>query len=461
MAQQHNQHKFEELRKAYPTFFYNDFSYTLEEDGLHITFDFSVGEKFRFHPTLFFPKRPFYQPFFENNSLESLKNIVFHLGLIELVSYWKATCSPVVCIKPYALSEEQQRFWTKLYYLGLGEFFFLNDIHTSQQDFMHIQCTSTEQLQSSRFQTTDSYIIPIGGGKDSVVTLELLRNQNNSNLPLIINPRGATLQSAAIAGFQSNDFIEIKRTINPELLQLNKEGFLNGHTPFSAMLAFNCLLAGVLTGKRYAALSNEASANEATIVGSNINHQYSKSYEFENDFRNYAKRFITPDVVYFSFLRPLSELQIAKLFAMHPQYFPVFKSCNAGSKTDSWCGNCPKCLFTYIILSPFVAPETLVRIFGKNLFDDANLRHTLDELLGNTSEKPFECVGTIDEVNLAMCAAIKKYDHLPVLLQHYVNTDKYSQYKDIPMASLLHSFDQRHFLSESLMQLLMQELQQN
>jgi hypothetical protein len=107
-------------------------------------------------------------------------------------------------------------------------------------------------------------------------------------------------------------------------------------------------------------------------------------------------------VQYFSFLRPLSELQIAKLFSQCKAYHPVFRSCNVGSKTDSWCGHCPKCLFTWIILSPFLSREKLTAIFGKDLMADESLQPILEELNGTAAVKPFECVGTVEEVRACL-----------------------------------------------------------
>ena len=219
-------------------------------------------------------------------------------------------------------------------------------------------------------------------GKDSIVTLELLGDLPGS-IPLILNPRGASLNTVLARGYSEEDYIDIRRTIDPALLKLNDEGFLNGHTPFSALLGFVCALAAVISGKRFVALSNESSANEATIPGTTINHQYSKSVAYEKDFRHYPGRYLAPEVEYFSFLRPLNELQISRLFTGYPEYFPLFRSCNAGSKTDSWCGKCSKCLFSYIILSPFYTRGgPLNGIFGRDLFDDPDLIHYFDQLTG-------------------------------------------------------------------------------
>ena len=263
--------------------------------------------------------------------------------------------------------------------------------------------------------------MPIGGGKDSVVTLELLRRAGKRIRPLIMNPRGATIECTRVAGFTMDEVLVIRRTIDPKLLELNAQGYLNGHTPFSAMLAFYTMLASYLSGIPNVALSNENSANESTVLGTTVNHQYSKSLEFENDFREYVRvrsaemsgcageGACVPVFNYFSFLRPLSELQIAMLFSRFTQYHDVFRSCNVGSKQDIWCGHCAKCLFAYIILSPFIEPERLNTIFGKAMLDDLTLEHEFRQLVGMEETKPFECVGTVSEVRQALAMAVSRW----------------------------------------------------
>ena len=172
--------------------------------------------------------------------------------------------------------------------------------------------------------------------------------------------------------------------------------------------------------------------------------------EFEKDFRDYLSKYISEDINYFSFLRPLNELQIAKMFSKYLQHFSGFRSCNAGSKTNEWCGNCPKCLFTFIILSPFIEKNELIKIFNKDLFDDENLIEIFEQLTGNTKEKPFECIGTIDEVNVAVRAFIESSDkeNLPKLLQHY-KTHLLNEMQTFPdKEKLLNNFEKEHFLTE-------------
>ncbi len=452
MKKEDNFKHFLALRDEYKTFTYEGFSILKKTEGLFISFEFNLSDKYFFRPTLTIPAKNIYNSVFADSS--QIENIVFHIGMVELISYWKAACSPKIIIKPFYLDQEQINWWKKLYFHGLGEFFYLNSIQTSVRDFVSIETTDTKKLSKQSFMTCDSTIVPIGGGKDSIVTLELLLKQQKNISCFIINKRLASLRTIEKSGCTSDHIIEFHRTIDPELLKLNEKGFLNGHTPFSALLAFNTLLAGAITGKKNIALSNESSANEPTTEGAN--HQYSKSFEFENDFRSYVKKFITEDLNYFSFLRPLNELQIAKLFSKQTKYFSVFKSCNAGSKTDEWCGKCPKCLFTYIILSPFIPEQQLQKIFSKNLFADIELQPVFDELIGKADVKPFDCIGTIDEINNALCLTIKQKNlsDLPYLLHYYSQLDIYETYTNTDPTLLLNTFNTEHYLSPALFDLL-------
>ena len=291
-----------------------------------------------------------------------------------------------------------------------------------------------------------------------MVTLELLRRAGKTIRPLIMNPRGATVECAAKAGFPMEEVLVIRRTIDPTLLELNKEGYLNGHTPFSAMLAFYTRLASALSGIPNVALSNENSANESTVKGSYVNHQYSKSLEFEDDFREYVNEELRmkneeSSFNYFSFLRPLSELQIAMLFSRFTAYHDVFRSCNVGSKQDVWCGHCAKCLFAYIILSPFIEPERLNEIFGKSMLDDTSLELEFRQLIGEAETKPFECVGTVSEVRQALDMTLKRWypTSRPALLKDYRSKGVSSRIDTIEKTGNLSS-EERRILEQAINQ---------
>lgn len=401
MKRTDNQQKYNALRAELSVFTYQGFEAKVDRDGLHIVYHFDIDGKHFFNPSVDIPSRPFLA--WENIDRDALDTMVFNAGMVELISYWKTACPKKVVVKPYRLTEEQKKWWKKLYFNGLGEFFYLNCITATEDDFMEIESASDREAKPFSMPLGERVVVPIGGGKDSVVTLELLRSKMPVT-PLIVNPRGATTACVEAAGFSLDSCIVINRKLDAHMLEMNADGYLNGHTPFSAMLAFLTLIAAAASGSRYIALSNESSANESTVKGTNINHQYSKSVEFESDFRSYVERYVSADIQYFSFLRPLSEMQIAMFFSRCKPYHPVFKSCNAGSKTDIWCGKCPKCLFTWIILSPFLTHEELVAIFGKDLSTDMSLRPVFEELSGIAEVKPFECVGTVEEVRAAICA---------------------------------------------------------
>lgn len=449
-----NQAKYDSLRATFESFIYEDFHYSVENGEFSAVFDFVLKpQNIEFHPCFRIPSRSFYH--WNDIPKPLLDNIIFNIGMIELISYWKIACPKQVIVKPFALDEEQIRWWKKLYFNGLGEFFYVNGIQTNINDFMTITFSSYQPVATCHGASNllhEQTLIPVGGGKDSVVTLELLKNRVPA-IPLIINPRGATKECVAAAGYSEDQTAIIKRTLDPTMLQMNAEGYLNGHTPFSAMLAFYTILLGFATKSRYIALSNESSANEPTVPDTEINHQYSKSVAFENDFRHYVSKYIDADIQYFSFLRPLNELQIAKLFSRAKEYRKVFKSCNAGSKTDSWCGKCPKCLFTWLALSPFISRAELTDIFGKDLLSDNNLRPILDQLDGSVEVKPFECVGTVGEVRACVNKILQTDDNLRDTI-----LDGVEKTQDLTVEDYVSQFDDGNNLPELFKKILKEAL---
>lgn len=404
--------KYNELRNKYDTFIYDSYEIEELENTTKITYNFIVPSLTQYKPTLEVKK-------FKIDSFT--KNLIFHIGLVELVSYWKTTCSKNVIIKAGYINKEQIEFFKKLYFYGLGELFYTNGITPNYDDFINIKCELKEQNIEIPNYVGNGNLIPIGGGKDSNVTLEIMKSDFEDNLCFIINPKQVTLSCAQTAGYSNEKIVTVKRTIDKNLIELNKQGFINGHTPFSALVAFLSYFNAYITGKKYILLSNESSANESNVDGTKINHQYSKTYEFECDFNEYTKKYFKIDIKYFSLLRPLSEYQIAMLFSNYEKYHEIFKSCNVGSKKEPWhwCCSCPKCLFVYIILSPFLYKEKLIRIFGEDLFEKEDLLDIFIELTGYGKTKPFECVGTYEEVRYAITKTISKLDKKPYLLKYY------------------------------------------
>lgn len=446
---------FEKLRTEYPKFIYNSYKIVDENEKICIEYEFEIEGLTKFNPKVEIIKKDFK---FKDVNSNIVKNMVFNLGMVEAISYFKATCSPQFVIKCGKLDEYQEKWFKKLFYLGLGEFRYVNNIKISENEFFEFISEGEALEISENIEELDGIIIPVGGGKDSNVTLDLLKEYKDKTLIFRIGVNQVSTECAKVAGFSESEIIQVKRVIDKNLIDLNSKGFLNGHTPFSAMVAFLTYLCSYLLGKKYVALSNEASANESNVDGENINHQYSKTIEFENDFREYAEKYLKGKVEYFSMLRPISELQIAMIFSKLKKYHSIFKSCNVGSKSEpwKWCCDCPKCLFVYTILSPFLYKNELVNIFGEDLFVREDLLKTFIELCGYGETKPFECVGTYSEIRYSISNVIRKLENekieLPYLLNYYKNNFELSN------EDLLSYYNKEHNVPEEFEKILKENL---
>ena len=455
--------KFERFRSEAPVFLYRSYNINETVDSVEVSFSFSIPELMDFSPSWVFSKPA-------DVSVKgdlTFERMAFSLGMAEAISYWKAVCSPEMRVECGELSTEQISWWKKLYYLGLGEFFYVNGISTDMDSFVNIVPTgSFDSSLTENKRELNGCLVPIGGGKDSALTIETLTQAGMKCRCYAINKRCSISATVEAAGLPEDALIISQRKFDRSLIELNNKGYLNGHTPFSSIVAFSAEITAYLNGLKYVVLSNESSANESTVAGQDVNHQYSKSFEFERDFHEYEEKFLKSGVYYFSFLRPLSEFQIAKMFVSHEKYLPVFRSCNLGSKVspDIWCGECPKCLFVCLILSPFLSPSKLRSVFGKDLLNDSAMMDYFIELIGQSVHKPFECVGSIDEVNLAVSLAIEKYEAndvpLPLLFEEYKNRGLYHpEETDRINSEYCHGFNNDNLLPDTFKQILLKEME--
>jgi len=252
-----------------------------------------------------------------------------------------------------------------------------------------------------------SALIPVGGGKDSCLTIELIKKTDLPAETIAIGNADPITECMHLSNLPNR---LITRQISPKLIKLNQTNSVyNGHVPITGILAFILWAAAILYDKKYVVMSCERSANIGNMKQGDleINHQYSKSFSFEQDFHLLTQS-VTPDFLYFSLLRPISEIHIAKLFAhLCSRYFSTFTSCNRAFKLDEtkrlthWCGACDKCRFVFLILAPFMDKDTLIKIVGTNPLNDPTQLEGYKELLGLAGHKPFECVGEIDECRFA------------------------------------------------------------
>jgi hypothetical protein len=256
-------------------------------------------------------------------------------------------------------------------------------------------------------------LVPIGGGKDSLVSAEWLKQADEPATAVWIGNSPLIAACAARTGLPT---LNIGREISPVLFEYNKAGAYNGHIPVTAINSAILAVAAVLYGFDAIAFSNERSASSATLEyeGRHVNHQWSKGWAFEKAFHDLLHANVAADLVYFSLLRPLSELAVAERFARTSRYDDVFSSCNRNFRilgpkpADRWCGQCPKCHFVFLALAPFMPKPRLLAIFGRNPLDDVAFVPAFDALMEFGDHKPFECVGEGIEARTAMAALVAR-----------------------------------------------------
>jgi hypothetical protein len=379
----------------YRDFIFEHYSYDPAVSTLSLRYRFGGGPRFEeklafdFMPRQLSPKA--------SAVLDRIFRLIF---LMSGVSYYKSFVPRTLICEPFPLDRITAEFLQKFYEKGLAEFAFRNRI--SLRGHLEIRWSGGSPAGPIALDLPRRTCVPVGGGKDSIVTLECLKRNGE---PLVLFCLGDAEPIRACIAAAGLPFIRVYRRLDNTLFKLNEAGGLNGHVPITGILSAIAVAGAVMSGYDVIAMSNEhsASAPNLQVDDADINHQYSKSLEFEGDFSEYLKNYISPSIAYFSLLRPLSEIEIARRFAKYGEYFPIFRSCNAAfrqslaAREAGWCANCPKCRFVFLALAPFIEKTELIGIFGRNLLDDETQRAGFAELCGLQEHKPFECVGEVGE----------------------------------------------------------------
>lgn len=330
------------------------------------------------------------------------------LWLAAGVSYYKIAVPRVIRVEGAALAQDQRIFLQNLYVDGLGEFGVRNGVNVAERvNFLDAACAPGEPRQASSAPLPRRSAVLVGGGKDSLVSVEMLRAGGEPMTLFAVNPKKPILECAAASGLP---FAQVRRTLDPLLFELNEKGALNGHVPITAIVSFIAVAAAFVEGYDTVVLSNERSADQGNLVvdGREINHQYSKTTGAERDIAAQIAAHVHTSLNYFSLLRPLSEAHIAQLMARVDRYDHAFTSCNRSfqinprSEPKRWCGDCPKCRFSFLVLAGAMGRPRIEAIFGKNMLDDAAQLAGYEELVGLSGHKPWECVGEIAECGAAM-----------------------------------------------------------
>jgi hypothetical protein len=366
-----------------------------------IYLNYALDDSYYFTEQIYFPNA---KPL-NKKRLASLNKVMQQLHLVAGVSYYKTATPNELSIESSYIDKNTIDFMTKLYLNGLGEFAYQNNLNLSNKINFVNTCLASTTEKYEKLTLADKIIVPVGGGKDSIVSIETLRDMN-----ITLFSVGSVKIIQNVVKQANLPYLMVKRSLDPLLFALNKQGAYNGHVPISAIISYILAAAAIIYDFNLVVMSNERSANVGNIKQGDfeINHQYSKSFEFEQDVNKQFKQIFT-NFNYFSLLRPLSELSIAKEFAKYTNYHQVFSSCNTNYKinnknvwSNDWCLNCPKCNFVFLALAPFMSKKQLLSIFHINLLNQADQVANFYELIGHNAHKPFECVGEIEESLVAL-----------------------------------------------------------
>jgi hypothetical protein len=382
------------------------------------------------------------------------------LHLIAGISYYKAGLAHRIDAGETRVDEVLADFLNELYVNGLGEFAHINQLDLSAMVNFEVNTDSgsaTMDLPRADQSTAplpqpldlpERALVAMGGGKDSLVCLQMLREAGVEVQPVCVGGSALIGETVKAAGLP---LLRIQRELSPELSVMNANGAWNGHVPVTAINSAILLCAGLLYGYRYIVFANESSADEATLKdgqGKEVNHQYSKSLVFEQAFRDIIHHRVAANIEYFSLLRPYGEIAITRKFSEMTEFHAVFSSCNRnfhldGSHIDGrWCQECPKCRFAALALAPFISPAQIIAIQGADLLDQEKQLPGFKALCGLGTNKPFECVGSIAESRAVMkhLAAIPEWQakHVVHVLAQFPEIKQSGEIELKPDAGAIH-----------------------
>lgn len=439
--------------------------WTFDHTGNILSFNYCCSRFGVFTETLVLPAS------YDEIAIHGYKSLIDMLHAIMGVSYYKLNAAPtLMCDHDIFTSKNAQTLVKSLYQEGLGEFFIRANLpYPYPQSWQLPQLSDTHQAKSpSTITMPQSALVAFGGGKDSYVAHDLLEKsgcKDNERCSVTLSP--AIEKTITSSSDQAVTFIQ--RRLDPKLLDANspaRENGYNGHVPVTAINSFILLVLASLQNKEAVIFANEKSADEATLMHDTgngetvpINHQYSKSAICEdaiNAFLDDLGRDAKTDYpCYFSILRTLDERRIGYLFAQQTDHHDYFLSCNKNfthndkdQNHQPWCGSCPKCAFTALILSPYLNTPKTIKIFGDDFINRPSLHAFYTDILGLSDQKPWECVGTIAESRASLLALndqkrldktiwsealIKQIKEKSIALEHKKNDTKLMKNSRLPV----------------------------
>lgn len=369
---------------------------------------------------LIFTEKIQFSPSTVDYNHDTLDSALFLAFIIVGTSYYKA--EPTTSVElDHSLTEAQATFFNKIYQEGLSQFAFEN--HLTRQDLPEFKHDSSAHNSVSRTTTENKTLILVSGGKDSLLTAELIREKNHPYQTMYISSQKS--YPSIIGSFNSP--IIVQRLIDTE--NLKKAGGLNGHVPVTLINQAIAIIQAILIGANSIELGigREGLEPHAWIQDLPVNHQWSKTAEAQDLLHEYIDSNITTDINIDSILSNYTEIEIAEKFAKKcwSKYGNQFSSCNvanykqtADNRELKWCGKCAKCANSFLLFAPYIKAEEQYKLFGHDLFDDPDLTETFKGLLGvDNVMKPFECIASIDELRWAYKNKLPGYKNLPFELE--------------------------------------------
>lgn len=339
-----------------------------------------------------------------------------------------------------SLDEDEANFFEKVMFFGLAEFRYINNIDMGKKvKIVSILDDATKQQDNASWKMNTknrAAFVLNGGGKDCVVAIDIAAGAGLDVELLSSGYVGARQYIAEQSGLSS---VNLDRITDGYVKTHAK---YKGHKPMSLYVAFASILAAYVFGKQYVVSANEYSANFANLEkdGVNINHQYTKSLEFERDLQEFLTRHQIP-VKYFSATRQLYELQVLDIFAQNNEvYHAGFISCNENIRENKWCLACPKCAFVLGAMYLF-NEKSARRVWGtpERVFSHSLVNYLVE--LVNPNLKPLECIGTREENCYLLQRLLQEKIIVPnkrqlQLYESYLTDDRENNFSDDNLATL-------------------------
>lgn len=374
-----------------------------------------------------------------NYNPKALEEALFLAFIAVGTSYYKAfPTEHVRFATDTTLTPFQAEYFTNVYQEGLSQLAY--EAGLTRDNLATFTSSRDEWATEVQAGRDSDWLLMQSGGKDSILTAAVLREKNYHFDGWHIGSRNG---HPLVIDRVVPKVYEARREI--DIAQLQAAQARNWHIPITAIVTTYAIIEAILLGKNgvIVSVAHEGEEPHAMIDDLPVNHQWSKTWQAEQLLAEYVERYIMKGFRVGSILRSQSELRVAELFVEKAwaNFGHHFTSCNIGNYKQGhaneqllWCGDCSKCLNSFLLFAPFVEPEELKQVIGQgeNLLQKPSLQGYLKGLLGLEGIKPFECVGEIDELRAAYHMAVKRWPQAGYQLDYAVPETQFDYRQTYP-----------------------------